>query len=356
MRYTIPAGRYFGIPVKIHFTFPLILLAFGAEAWATGTWRDGVHAVLLILAVFVCVVLHEFGHSLQVKRYGIVVRDIILLPIGGMARAERIPENPWQEIVVAISGPLVNFALVGLFFGVLWLSGGSFTPGDDFVSELIAINLVLGLFNLIPAFPMDGGRVLRALLAYRFSYLRATHYARSVGQVIALGFVGLGFYYKELIMLPIIAVFIFFGAMSEENLVRARTLFEGRRVRDFMTDSEMFHLDDAIADVAAGTVGRHAVVPLTDDAHAQIAVVTSGDIMTAVGEGRGAEPVSTIASYDFPVLSADLNATQAYYFLKSERFPFAGVMDGERFAGLVYFSQFERAEPVPEDAARSASV
>ena len=123
MRYTIGAGRYFGIPVRIHFTFPLILIVFGVEAWLRGGWGNALHAVALTSAVFVCVVLHEFGHSLQVLRYGIAVRDIVLLPIGGMARMERIPENPWQEIVVAISGPLVNFALAALLFGVLMATG-----------------------------------------------------------------------------------------------------------------------------------------------------------------------------------------------------------------------------------------
>jgi Zn-dependent protease len=351
MRYTLGAGTYFGIPVKIHFTFPLILIVFGAEAWARGTWADGLRAVATIAVVFVCVVLHEFGHSLQVKRYGIRVRDIVLLPIGGMARAERIPENPWQEIVVAISGPLVNFALAAIFALVLWVTGGSFMPGDGFLADLLAINLVLGTFNLIPAFPMDGGRILRGLLATRLSYLRATRYARGVGQVIALVFVVAGFLNSAFLMLPVIAVFIFFGAMSEENLIRTRVTLEGRQLGDFVEPAPVMNLSDTIGTVADTTVGKAAAVAVTDDSHATIGVVTGADLMFALGEGRTGDAVSSIARYDFPVLRSDMPAIQAYYFLKAERASYAGVVRDGRFLGLVHFERFEQAVPAASNYA-----
>lgn len=339
MRYTIPAGTYFGIPVRIHFTFPLVLVAFGGEAWLRGTWQDGARAVVTIAAVFVCVVLHEFGHSLQVKRYGINVRDIILLPIGGMARAERIPERPWQEIVVAISGPLVNFVLVGVFAGILWLTGTPLLVGENIISDLLAINIVLGTFNLIPAFPMDGGRILRGLLAIRLPYLRATRYARAVGQVIALGFVVIGFVYSSFLMLPVIAVFIFFGAMSEENLIRTRLTLDGRSVRDFADTTDVFVAADTVDTVIAAAPGR--TVAVTDEARATIAVATGLDVALAAADGRGEHPVSTIARRDIPVLRADMPATQAYYFLKSERRDVAGVVDEGRFVGLLHFDRFD---------------
>jgi Zn-dependent protease len=169
----------------------------------SGGWLDALRAVLLILSVFVCVVLHEFGHSLQVRRYGIRVRDVVLLPIGGMARAERIPEVPRQEIAVAIAGPLVNFALAAVIYAVLTALDRPLSEDPDYLTSLFAINLVLGTFNLIPAYPMDGGRILRGLLAIKLPYLRATRYATVVGQLIALTFVVLGFVFRELIMLPI---------------------------------------------------------------------------------------------------------------------------------------------------------
>jgi Zn-dependent protease len=222
MRYTLHAGSYFGIPVRIHFTFPLILILFGAQAWSEGGLPAAVRAVVLILAVFICVILHEFGHSLQVKRFGIRVRDIVLLPIGGMARADRIPEKPWQEIVVAISGPAINFILAAVLYLVMEIRGRPPDIESDFVTNLLVINLFLGIFNLIPAYPMDGGRILRGLLALKFPYLRATRYAKNTGQLIAQFFVVAGFVDSTFIMLPVIAVFIYLGAINEERAIRLR--------------------------------------------------------------------------------------------------------------------------------------
>ncbi len=222
MRFTLRIATLFGIPLRVHFTFPLILLLFGIEGWAHGGWRDATWGMFFVLVIFVCVVLHEMGHSLQARRYGVVVRDIVLLPIGGMARAERIPESPREEIVVAISGPLVNFTIAGIIALVMWILGAPLFAEDDFFTNLLIVNLALGIFNLVPAFPMDGGRILRGLLALWLPYLKATRIAKDVGLLIALLFILAGFVYAELAMLPVIAVFIFFGAISEEKMIRAR--------------------------------------------------------------------------------------------------------------------------------------
>ena len=283
MRNTLKFASFFGIPVRIHFTFPLILVAFGLEAGLRGGWMDAAWAVLLVLAVFVCVVLHEFGHSLQVRRYGIVVRDIILLPIGGMARAERIPDDPKQEIVVAISGPLVNFALALVFFAVLMIRDEPLTFENDFLVNLLYINIALGTFNLIPAFPMDGGRILRGLLATKMDYLRATRFAKNVGQIIAVLFVIIGFVDTSFIMLPLIAVFIFFGAMTEEKMVRVKLNLDGKRARDFILPG----------------------APIAD------------------AEG-------------LPLIAADTPASQVYYYLRSHRLKAAAVREHDgRLLGLL---------------------
>ncbi|UCG53173.1 MAG: site-2 protease family protein [Candidatus Latescibacterota bacterium] len=236
MKNTLKLATYFGIPVKIHFTFPLILLAFGMEGWVRGGVVEALRGTLLVLFVFVCVVLHELGHSLQARRFGIGVRDIVLLPIGGVARAERIPENPWQEIAVAIAGPLVNFALATVFFVVVWIKGTGLDFEDGFFSSLLLINLVLGTFNLVPAFPMDGGRILRGLLATRMPYLRATRFAKDIGQLIALFFAVVGFLYTKLVMLPLIAVAIFYGAINEEKMIHARLRIRSTSVEDELAD------------------------------------------------------------------------------------------------------------------------
>jgi stage IV sporulation protein FB len=343
MRYTIYAGSYFGIPVRIHVTFPLILAVFGVEAWIDGGWTDAIRAVVLILAVFVCVVLHEFGHSLQVKRYGITVKDVVLLPIGGMARAERIPEKPRQEIVVAISGPLVNFGLAAILYVVVRALDRPLILEDDFLTSLFAINVVLGTFNLIPAYPMDGGRILRGLLAIRFPYVRATRYAKNVGQLIALSFVVIGFVDNAFIMLPVIAVFIYFGAINEEHMIRVRVAFGDKRVRDLVTvDQPRLWMNDAV-DRAAGLIdpGAPAAYAVVDGFGTAFGIVTRDGVTEAMQRGDGAAPLSSIAVLDLPVLYAAMPAAQAYYFLKAEKQPVAGVIDGGTFVGLLFYDRFD---------------
>lgn len=336
MRYTVGIGRYFGIPVKIHFTFPLILIVLGAQAWVEGSARDAIVTVLFVLAAFFCVVLHEFGHSIQVRRYGIVVRDIILLPIGGMARAEKIPDNPWQEIIVAISGPIVNFAIAAVLYAVTVLRGVSLWSDGDFIVNLMVINIALGLFNLIPAFPMDGGRILRGLLALRFPYLRATRYAKAVGQFIALVFVVVGFT-SSWFMLPVIAVFIFFGASHEEEMLRVRSILGEKRLRDLVAFGEpRVAINESVGAASARLhAGGHRVAGVVDDFGSWVGIVTVEDMDREVAR-RGAEvPVNTVTIVDAPTLSAEMPAMQAYYFLKAEKMPVAAVVDGGSYLGAV---------------------
>lgn len=343
MRYTIPAGTYFGIPVLIHFTFPLVLIAFGAEAWSNGTWLDAVRAVLLIGAVFVCVVLHEFGHALQVKRYGITVRDIVLLPIGGMARAERIPEDPRQEIIVAISGPLVNFGLAAILFAFVWVRHGGMVA-DGFATNLLLINLVLGTFNLVPAFPMDGGRILRALLAMRMDYLRATRVARAVGQVIALGFVIIGFLNSAFLMLPVIAIFIFFGAMSEENMIRVRHALTGKVAADLIdSDTVLCHGEETAADVWRRLPDPPPVaIAIVDSEGTFCGAVETRAIAEALRKGSDHVSVGSLAVVRVPLLAPDTPAVEAYYLLKNGKMRFAVVGYRHDFRGLASFDRFLR--------------
>ncbi|MFQ5512245.1 MAG: site-2 protease family protein [Candidatus Krumholzibacteriia bacterium] len=345
MRYTIKFGTYFGIPVRVHFTFPLILLAFGVDGWRTGGWGEAVWAVSLVMAVFACVVLHEFGHSLQVRRYGIQVHDIVLLPIGGMARAERIPENPRQEIIVAISGPLVNFVLAALFFVILWLQDISIGTDEHFLVNLLGINIVLGTFNLIPAFPMDGGRILRGLLAIRMPYLRATRYAKGVGQIIAIIFALLGFADQRFIMLPLIAVFIFFGAISEERMIRVKIGLDKRCVRDFVApivpiSSTAITVDGALA-LLAGT--GLAALPVTDGEGSRSGAVLASDLEGARGDGMGADTVERFVHTGFPLIEAGTPAIHAYYMLRSNKQPVAGIVEGGKFIGLMFLDDVTRA-------------
>ena len=203
-----------------HLTFFLLLIWFAVSGYQIAEWAGTRDSVLLVIAIFACVVLHELGHALAARRYGISTPDITLLPIGGLARLSRMPEKPAEEVVIAIAGPLVNVVIAG----VLFLLGADLsldperivTYGDAFISQLVVINLYLFAFNLIPAFPMDGGRVLRALLAFRLGRGRATRIAARVGQGLAIVFALLGLVWGN-VLLMLIAGFVFLAAGSESG-------------------------------------------------------------------------------------------------------------------------------------------
>ncbi|MDH4036854.1 MAG: site-2 protease family protein [Candidatus Krumholzibacteria bacterium] len=335
MRYTLGLVKLFGIPVRVHATFPLVLVLYAAEAGRSGSARDALLAALLVLLVFGCVVLHELGHSLMARRYGIRVRDIVLFPIGGVARAESIPEDPRQEIAVAIAGPIVNFAIAGVLFALLAARGVP-PHGGGFFVDLAWVNLALGVFNLIPAFPMDGGRILRGMLSLRVPYLEATRRARGVGQLIALGFATLALVNTSFIMLALIAVFVFAGGMMEERAVSTRLRLGGRSVGD-LTDASapVFALDDAVGVVVDRADGRPAFA-VAGESGSLAGVVSVADLLHAVRDGRAGDALSTIARSDFPVTEASTEASRVYRYLKEERKPFAAVVEGDRFLGLFH--------------------
>jgi hypothetical protein len=172
-----------------------------------------------------------------------------------------------------------------------------------------------------------------------------------VGQVIALFFVIIGFLNSAFLMLPVIAVFIFFGAMSEESLIRTRMTLDHKRVRDFVDAVPVCRMSDTVADASAAAAGRHAAVLVVDDTGTSAGVAPAVELLVAAGEGRGDQPASTLARYDFPVLSADMPATQAYFFLKAEKKPFAGIVDGGVFIGLLYYDRLEAAPERTRDSA-----
>lgn len=227
MTWSLRLARILGTDVKVHFTF-ILLLAF---LFAKAQMEDGVQAALaltaMVVALFVCVLLHEFGHILMARHFGIRTPDVLLLPIGGVARLERIPEEPRQETLIALAGPAVTLAIILVLGLVLQLNGNppTFTPWDfdspAAAKQLFYMNLLLLGFNLLPAFPMDGGRVLRAVLARRMNYVRATRIAATLGQTIALAGGLVGVYRREW-MLALIALFIVLAAGQEANQVEAR--------------------------------------------------------------------------------------------------------------------------------------
>jgi len=194
MRWSFPIGMIAGSEVRIHLTFFLLLAWIGYAHYQQGGMPAAWEGIIFICAVFACVVLHELGHAIAARRYGIRTPRITLLPIGGLAELERMPEKPCEEIGFAIAGPLVNVviaAILILVFGAV-VTADTMTsmesPARDFINRLAAINILLVLFNMIPAFPMDGGRVLRALLSIPYPRIRATNIAAAIGQGLAIVF------------------------------------------------------------------------------------------------------------------------------------------------------------------------
>ena len=245
MRWSIRIGTIAGIRVELHVTFILLIGAVAlSQGLLSGNVTSAIDAVARLLLIFACVLLHELGHALAARRYGIRTRDIVLLPIGGVARLERMPERPIQEVVVAFAGPAVNAVILG----VLSLAVGHIPDPRFFESDLVTylfwVNLAMLGFNLIPAFPMDGGRVLRALLAMRLPYAKATRIAAGIGQGIALLFGVVGFFYLHNPMLMFVALFVFLAASEEHALVRARATMTGFPVRAAMV-TEFETLDAA---------------------------------------------------------------------------------------------------------------
>jgi Zn-dependent protease/predicted transcriptional regulator len=243
MKWSWKIAEFAGIGVYVHATFLLVVLWVAALHWEEDLAAI-VEGVLFVLAIFGCVVLHEFGHALTAKHYGIRTRDITLLPIGGVARLERMPDDPKQELIVAVAGPAVNVVIAALLYVVvIFIQGvdlagrlerfGPFYLGTgSFASNLMGVNIFLVVFNMIPAFPMDGGRVLRGLLATRMEYVRATNIAATVGQFLAFvfGFVGLtGLFglFTPNPFLVFIALFVYIGAAQEAGMVQMKAALGG---------------------------------------------------------------------------------------------------------------------------------
>src|SRR4051812_6245211 len=259
MGWSFRVARVAGIEVRIHVTFLLLLAFFAYTGYAHDQTAAGALAsVVRVLALFGCVLLHEFGHALAAARYGIKTPDITLLPIGGVARLQRMPDRPLQELVVAIAGPLVNVVIAAALFAGLGLRARfGFTdienPTTGLLQWLALVNVALVVFNLIPAFPMDGGRVLRALLATRFNYARATRIAARVGQVLAFGFGALALMNGNMLLI-LIAIFVYFGAGQEAAAAQMRDLARGVAVSEAMVTD--------FRTLGAGDTLEHAVEAL----------------------------------------------------------------------------------------------
>ncbi len=270
MKYSLSLGKILGIKVQIHWTFLILIFWIVFSNIKSGsTAQETLWAILFILSIFACVVMHEFGHALAARKFGIKTKDITLLPIGGLARLESLPEKPKEELIVAFAGPFVNIVIFLLVFPFIQIPDAinleselALNTSDHFLFKLVVVNVWLAVFNLIPAFPMDGGRVLRAILSFNMPREKATSISAGIGQVLAIGFVIVGFYSNPFLIF--IGLFIFLGAQSEASFTQTKSFLKGYVVSDVVMnhyESIQQHqsLQDAVKKLLNGT-SKHFLV------------------------------------------------------------------------------------------------
>ena len=335
MSWSFPIARIAGTVVKVHVTFLLLLGVFLVAG--------GVAAVIMILAIFACVLLHEFGHVAMAKRFGVNTPDVILLPIGGLARLERMPEEPKQELLIALAGPAVTLVLAAGFYALL-RAGGATPPllpsltvaGDSLISDLYRINVLLLLFNLIPAFPMDGGRVLRAILAARQGLAKATRIAASVGQILAFG-LGFAALMSGNMLLLLIAFFVFLGAGSEAAAVETRAAGLGLTVREMMvTDFRTLPAWATLRDAAELLVaGDQREFPIVDNAGEVEGILSRDELVKGLSQ-KGPDALARAAlSAASPPVAAILPFEAALAALQSSGRSALPVIEHGRLIGLL---------------------
>ena len=325
-------GTYAGIPVKVHWTFGLMLMII----FYIGV-QNHLNAVelsfffLLVLTLFLCVILHEYGHALTARFYKVDTRDIIISPIGGVARLERLPSDPKEEFVIAIAGPLVNVVIaivcmIILFFvtsdNMLSLNADAVTVDNplEFLKTVFYINIVLFLFNLIPAFPMDGGRVLRSLLSMKLGKARSTQIASTIGKVIAILFVGVGLYISHF-ALAIIGIFIFYMANNENKQVKLEERLHLSTIAEILNPSfTKLYLEDTMAkpiEVSMRTK-EHNFLVYNSYIERPVGIMHSLYIKDAIARKQTKAPVSKYTSPKLKLISADCSIFETRQILHQE--------------------------------------
>ena len=343
MQWSLTIGRVAGTAIRIHITFLLLLVWIGAIYYQRGGPEQAIEGVVFIALLFLCVLLHELGHVFAARYFGVNTNDVTLWFFGGIASLERIPEKPSEEFFIAVAGPLVNVVIAGILIFVL---GANVAPEDlerlqdpavSMVAKLAAANIFLVLFNLIPAFPMDGGRVLRSLLALRMSHARATQWAASIGQAFAVAFGILGIFSGNF-MLIVIAIFVFLAASGEASYAQLRAVTRGSLVADAMiTKFESLGtaatVNDAVELLIRTTQKEFPVV----DGSGRLRGVVTRDAMIKALKDRGPKaPVLEIMESDVPTVSARARLDTAVKALTELGKPVVGVTDATgRLVGLL---------------------
>ncbi len=344
MQWSFKIGSIFGIPIKVHVTFLIFLIFIAGRS-------SGAAGLIAIGLIFGCVILHELGHSLAARKFGIPVDSITLWPIGGVASMRALPRSPWAEFVMAIAGPLVSVAL-GCLFALLaakmygpgiWHALLAGHHGVPLLGELASINVFLAAFNLIPAFPMDGGRVLRSILWSRKGFFRATSLAATIGKVLAvLFFVGALFSSKTTLIL--IAVFIYFGADSEGQMAAwMQALSQVPVAQAMQTNLASVRPDQTIED-AALLMSRtdqtnFPVMTVTEPA----GVLTQPALFRAIRDGKFDRPIADFMTKELIYCRPDDNLATVMHVMDKRNLPCVLVVDADAIVGMVTPDQIYQA-------------
>jgi Zn-dependent protease/CBS domain-containing protein len=342
MRWQWKVGTFAGIDVFIHATFLLLIGWIGYTHWLEyGTVAKVIEGILFILTLFLSVVLHEYGHALTARRYGIKTRDITLYPIGGVARLERMPDKPIEELWVALMGPAVNVVIAAILFLYLFATNNLVPMSEltvasgSFLERLMTVNISLVLFNLLPAFPMDGGRVLRALLAMRMDYVRATQVAANIGQGMAFLFGLAGLFGNPFLLF--IAFFVWIGASQEASMVQMRNSISGIPVtRAMLTDFKTVSPRDTLAQVVGLLLaGSQHDFPVVDANGNVVGIVERDTFIRALSEKGQSVPVVEVMRPNVPSVDSHEMVESVLVRLQETGAKTLPVMHGGQFVGLV---------------------
>jgi stage IV sporulation protein FB len=342
MLWSINIGRVAGTAIRLHVTFLLFLGWIFLANWYSGGPQAAWTSLAFMLLLFACVLAHEFGHIFVARHFGVTTPTVTLLPIGGVAQLERIPEKPSEEFLVAIAGPLVNvvIAVVLVVFLGASLDARNLSGVDNsavhMLDRLAAVNIFLVVFNLIPAFPMDGGRVLRALLASRLGYTRATEIAASIGQVVAFGLGFLGLFGNPLLIF--IAIFVYLAASSEAQLVAIRAMSRDVPVAAAMMTQLARLAPDAHIDEAVNTLLQtsQSEFPVVEADGRLAGVLSRADMIRALKQLGPQARVAEAMTRDVPNIGHRACLEEAIRLLQEKQAPAVGVVDASgRLVGLI---------------------
>ncbi len=337
-------GRIAGIDIKVHWSFLLLILWFFISSINEGySFEGAIHRIFFIFAIFGCIILHELGHALTARKFGCETKQIILLPIGGMAQMKQLPQKPLEELLVAIAGPLVSFGIAIFIYLILGSSQAldlsqkaqhldDFSKGS-FLFNLFLINLILAIFNLLPAFPMDGGRMLRAVLAMKFSRSKATKIAANIGQIIAIIFIIFGVNHN--LFLAFIGIFIFIAARTESTYETSKSILSDYKVKNVMMSKYTAlkhddHLDKVISVILASQEKEFIVM----NDKKVVGVLTQMDIIRALSLKKNFF-LYEIMRKKFPCFSPNMNLKEVYEELITNRYSIGPVIENSELIGIL---------------------